>query len=81
MMGWPAAGSLRPYCIASAAPTTGTWSGAKTNEGRCGITSANPAARCQLRVKERMLLTPPMSVRAVRRFVMDDLPAREPESV
>jgi hypothetical protein len=37
------------------------------------MTSGKPAARCQLRVKERMLFTPPMSVRAVRRLVMEDL--------
>jgi hypothetical protein len=48
------------------------WSGAKTKEGRCGMTSEKPAARCQLRVKERMLLTPPRSVRAVRRLVMEE---------
>jgi hypothetical protein len=51
----------------------GAWSGAKTKEGRWGMTSGKPAARCQLRVKERMLFTPPMSVRAVRRLVMEDL--------
>jgi hypothetical protein len=37
------------------------------------MTSVKPAARCQLLVKERMLLTPPMSVRAVRRLVTEDL--------
>jgi hypothetical protein len=42
-------------------------------DGRWGMTSEKPAARCQLRVKERMLLTPPMSVRAVRRLVTEDL--------
>lgn len=37
------------------------------------MTSANPAARCQLRVKDRILLTPPMSVKPARRFVTEDL--------
>jgi hypothetical protein len=59
--------------VASAGGAIGAWSGAKTKEGRCGMTSVKPAARCQLRVKERMLLTPPRSVMAVRRLVMDDL--------
>ena len=36
------------------------------------MTSEKPAARCQLRVKERMLLTPPMSVKAARRLVTED---------
>jgi hypothetical protein len=54
----------------------GAWSVAKTKEGRWGMTSVKPAARCQLRVKERMLLTPPMSVRAVRRLVREDLEKR-----
>lgn len=37
------------------------------------MTSAKPAARCQLLVKERILLTPPISVKPARRFVIDDL--------
>jgi len=71
----PAAGtSLRPYWMASGAPS-GAWSAAKTKAGRCGMTSAKPAARWKLRVKDRMLLTPPRSVSAVSRFVMEDLRA------
>lgn len=37
------------------------------------MTSVKPAARCQLRVKERILLTPPRSVRAERCLVTEDL--------
>lgn len=59
----------------------GSKSAGKTNSGRCGIPSAKPAARCQLRVKERIELTPPTSVRACSRFVREDLycgPRRQP---
>ncbi|KAL1838413.1 hypothetical protein VTK73DRAFT_4342 [Phialemonium thermophilum] len=37
------------------------------------MTSTKPAARCQLFVNCRMLLTPPISVMAASRFVTDDL--------
>lgn len=42
------------------------------------MTSWKPAARCQLLVKDLMLLTPPISVIAASRFVTDDLEREVP---
>lgn len=69
---YPPSTSDLSYSNPSGAPI-GAWSGAKTKAGRWGMTSVKPAARCQLRVKERMLLTPPMSVMAARCLVTEDL--------
>ena len=41
------------------------------------MTSAKPAARCQLLVNDLMLLTPPMSVKPASLFVIDDLGGRD----
>ena len=43
------------------------------NEGRTGVISTKPAARCQERAKLFMLLTPPASPRAWIRMDMEDL--------
>lgn len=59
---------LRPYWIFSP-----SWSPARTKLGRRGMTSGNPAARCQLLAKDRKLLTPPMSAIAARWLVTEDL--------
>ena len=59
---------LRPYWMCSP-----SWSPARTKLGRRGMTSGNPAARCQLLAKDRKLLTPPMSAIAARWLVTEDL--------
>jgi hypothetical protein len=72
----PYSGSVLPNPSASSSPrcaASWSWSADKIKDGRCGVTSRNPAARVQDLAKFSMLLTPPTWARELSRRAIEDL--------
>lgn len=69
----PYSASVLPYWIVSSPSRCVSWSADNINEGRCGVTSMNPAARVQLLAKFAILFTPPTCARESRRMAIEDL--------